>query len=191
MSEQRIGVVYNIPPEPPKEANTRWFPAGAITIGLEYRDLDPESLHELYKDNPDHLKEMLEKAPEGGFTDEGVSIHVRGTADGHEYLRFDVFEGEPHYHYVFNSPEIINNVVVFDTLAHGDMMPFAFHCLRHRLGRDAAPRAGRPPRRSTRRDAHQQGRRRSAGAGHQGAGRHALGARLTGRVLTSRASCAR
>ena len=31
MSEQRIGVVYNIPPEPPKEANTRWFPAGAIT----------------------------------------------------------------------------------------------------------------------------------------------------------------
>jgi hypothetical protein len=140
MSEQRIGVVYNIPPEPPKEANTRWFPAGAITIGLEYRDLDPESLHELYKDNPDHLKEMLEKAPEGGFTDEGVSIHVRGTADGHEYLRFDVFEGEPHYHYVFNSPEIINNVVVFDTLAHGDMMPFAFHCLRHRLG-EMLPRA--------------------------------------------------
>ena len=82
MSEQRIGVVYNIPPEPPKEANTRWFPAGAITIGLEYRDLDPNSLHELYKDNPDHLKEMLEKAPEGGFTDEGVSIHVRGTEDG-------------------------------------------------------------------------------------------------------------
>src|SRR6185295_10956888 len=77
MSEQRIGVVYNIPPEPPKEANTRWFPAGAITIGLEYRDLDPQSLEELYKDNPAHLKEMLEKAPEGGFTDEGVSIHVR------------------------------------------------------------------------------------------------------------------
>ena len=140
VSEQRIGVVYNIPPEPPKEANTKWFPAGAITIGLEYRDLDPESLHDLYKDNPEHLKEMLEKAPEGGFTDEGVSIHVRGTTDGHEYLRFDVFDGEPHYHYVFNSPETINNVVVFDTLAHGDMMPFAFHCLRHRLA-EMLPRA--------------------------------------------------
>jgi hypothetical protein len=140
MSEQRIGVVYNIPPEPPKEANTRWFPAGAITIGVEYRDLDPESLHELYKDNPDHLREMLEKSPDGGFTDEGVSIHVRGTDDGHEYLRFDVFDGEPHYHYVFNTAETVNNVVVFDTLAHGDMMPFAINCLRHRLG-EMLPRA--------------------------------------------------
>ena len=45
MSEQRIGVVYNIPPEPPKEANTKWFPAGAITIGLEYRDLDQQIAH--------------------------------------------------------------------------------------------------------------------------------------------------
>ena len=61
MSEQRIGVIYNIPPEPPKEANTRWFPAGAITIGLECRDLDPQSLHELYKDNPDHLKELQDQ----------------------------------------------------------------------------------------------------------------------------------
>ena len=65
------------PPEPPKEANTRWFPAGAITIGLEYRDLDPQSLHDLYKDNPDYLKEMLEKAPEGGFTDEEVELGRR------------------------------------------------------------------------------------------------------------------
>jgi hypothetical protein len=141
MAEQRIGVVYNIPPEPPKQENTKWFPAGAITIGVEYRDLNPESLLELYKDNPDHLKEMLEKSPDGGFTDEGVSIHVKGTADDHEYLRFDVFDGEPHYHYVFNSPgEIVNNVVVFDTLAHGEMLPFAIHCLRHRLP-EMLPRA--------------------------------------------------
>ncbi len=141
MSEQRIGVVYNIPPEPPKEQNTKWFAAGAVTIGVEYRDLNPEALVELYKDNPEHLKEMLEKSPDGGFTDEGVSIHVKGTADGHEYLRFDVFDGEPHYHYVFNSPgETVNNVVVFDTLAHGEMLPFAVHCLRHRLP-EMLPRA--------------------------------------------------
>lgn len=140
MSEQRIGVVYNTPPEPPRESATTWFPAGAVTIGLECRSVDPESLVALFADNPAHLAEMLEKSPEGGFTDEGVSIHVRGTADRHEYLRFDVFEGEPHYHYVFNSPEVVNNVVVFDTLAHGDMMPFVFHCLRHRLG-EMLPRA--------------------------------------------------
>ena len=141
MSEPRIGVVYNIPPEPPKEEHTRWFEAGNVTIGVEYRDLDPEALVALYKDNPDHLAEMLEKSPDGGFTDEGVSIHVRGTADGHEYLRFDVFDGEPHYHYVFNAPgETVNNVVVFDTLAHGDMMPFAINCLRTRLA-EMLPRA--------------------------------------------------
>ena len=69
-----------------------------------------------------------------------MSIHVKGTEDGHEYLRFDVFDGEPHYHYVFNSSETINNVVVFDTLAHGEMMPFAIHCLRHRLP-EMLPRA--------------------------------------------------
>ena len=33
--------------------------------------------------------------PDGGFTDEGVSIHVFDAADGWEYLRFDVFDGEP------------------------------------------------------------------------------------------------
>lgn len=132
--EPRIGVVYNIPPEPPKDANTTWLEAGVITIGVETRDLTPEDLVELYKDNPEHLAEMLEKSPEGGFTDEGVSLHVRGTEDGHEYLRFDVFDNEPHYHYVHNVPgEDVNNVVVFDTLAHGPMLPFAIECLRHRL----------------------------------------------------------
>ena len=141
MAEVRIGVVYNIPPEPPKEEHTQWFEAGNITIGVEYRDLNPDALVELYKDNPEHLKEMLEKSPDGGFTDEGVSIHVKGTADGHEYLRFDVFDGEPHYHYVFNTPgEIANNVVVFDTLALGEMMPFAINCMRTRLA-EMLPRA--------------------------------------------------
>ena len=141
MHEVRVGVVYNIPPEPPKEEHTQWFDAGVVTIGVEYRDLNPDALFDLYKGNPDHLKEMLEKSPDGGFTDEGVSIHVKGSADAHEYLRFDVFDGEPHYHYVFNTPgEIANNVVVFDTLAHGEMMPFAIHCLRHRLA-EMLPRA--------------------------------------------------
>jgi hypothetical protein len=141
MAEQRIGVVYNIPPEPPKESDTTWLPAGAVTIGIEYRTLDPESLVELYRDNPDHLAEMLAKSPDGGFADSGVSLHVKGTDDGHEYLRFDVFDGEPHYHYVYAGPEIVNNVVVFDTFAHGDMLPFALACLRTRLS-EMLTRAG-------------------------------------------------
>lgn len=133
MTEPRIGVVYNIPPEPPSEADTEWLAAGALTIGVEYRNVDPDALIELYRDDPDQLREMLEKSPQGGFQDEGVSIHVRGAEDGHEYLRFDVFDTEPHYHYIHGGPEVVNNVVVFDTFAHGEMLPFALRCLRERL----------------------------------------------------------
>ena len=34
------------------------------------------------------------------FDDFGATLHVCGTADGLEYLRFDCFENEPHYHYI-------------------------------------------------------------------------------------------
>lgn len=136
MNEPRIGVVYNMAPQPPSEADTRWFPAGALTLGIEYRDVSPDDLVELYKDDPAQLAELLEKSPEGGFSDNGVSIHVRATDGGHEYLRFDVFDDEPHYHYIHDTApgeEIVNNVVTFDTFAFGDMLPVAIGWLRHRL----------------------------------------------------------
>jgi hypothetical protein len=128
-----IGKVYSMPPQPPVAEHTRKIAAGAVTFGVEYRDLDPEGLVETYKDNPDHLAELLEKSPEGGFTDEGVSVHVWGSEDGHEYLRFDMFDGEPHYHYVHRSADVINNVIDYDTIALGDMLPWVMERLRTRL----------------------------------------------------------
>ena len=131
-----IGKVYNIPPQPPDPARTRWIPAGALTIGVEYRDVTPEALEATYADNPEQLAEMLAKSPEGGFADEGVSLHVNGTADGHEYLRFDVFDGEPHYHYVHRVPDgadPVNQVCDYDVNAHGDMLTWALECIRTRL----------------------------------------------------------
>jgi len=131
-----LGNVYAMPPQPPVEENTRWFDAGAVTLGVEYRALNPEQLVETYKDNPKYLAELLDKSPEGGFTDEGVSLHVKSTEDGHEYVRFDVFEGDPHYHYVSNTApgeDPRNNVVVYDADAHGDMFEWAMTCLRTRL----------------------------------------------------------
>ena len=137
MAEPRpIGKVYNIPPQPPDAAHTRWIPAGALTIGVEYRDVTPEALEATYADNPEQLAEMLAKSPEGGFADEGVSLHVNGTADGHEYLRFDVFDGEPHYHYVHRVPagaDPVNQVCDYDVNAHGDMLTWALDCIRTRL----------------------------------------------------------
>jgi hypothetical protein len=130
-----VGKVYGIPPQPPVEENTRTFPAGAVTFSVEYRDLDPASLEETYKDNPDYLAELRERSPEGGFSDEGVTIHVFDASDGYEYLRFDVFDDEPHYHYIHRTTDdsVVNNVIDFDTVAHGDMLAWALQLLHTRL----------------------------------------------------------
>ena len=136
MKRPMIGKVYGIPPQPPVEARTHRVPAGAVTFGVEYRALDPQSLRETYADNPEYLAELEARSPQGGFTDEGVSIHVWGSDDGHEYLRFDVFADEPHYHYVHNTGrtgDVVNNVVDFDVVAYGDMLPWVLERLRTRL----------------------------------------------------------
>jgi hypothetical protein len=144
MTGPMIGKVYGIPPQPPVEENTRRFPAGAITFGVEYRDLDPESLVATYQDNPEYLAELLAKSPEGGFTDEGVTIHVFDAHDGHEYLRFDVFDDEPHYHYIHRTVDdtVVNNVIDFDTVAHGDMFPWTFERLHDHLSAMLAQAGG-------------------------------------------------
>ncbi len=137
MAEPRpVGKVYAIAPQPPDEASTRWIPAGVVTLGVEYRDVDPEDLEALYGHDPAQLAELHATSPDGGFADEGVSLHLRGTDDGHEYLRFDVFDGEPHYHYVHRTgpgEPVVNQVIDFDVAAHGEMLPWALACLRHRL----------------------------------------------------------
>jgi hypothetical protein len=130
-----IGKVYGIPPQPPVEENTHWLEAGALTIGVEYRDVNPGNLTDTYE-GTEYLEELLDKSPEGGFADEGVTIHVSETADKHEYLRFDCFDAEPHYHYIHKTPpdaEPVNNVIDFDVHAHGDMLPWAIQRLRERL----------------------------------------------------------
>jgi hypothetical protein len=133
-----IGKTYTIPPQPPVLENTRVVPAGNVTFGVEYRMVDPASLQTTYAGNDEHLAELFERWPGGGFTDQGVSIHVWGADDGHEYLRFDVFDDEPHYHY--NHPtgpdgdDVVNNVIDFDRVAMGEMLPWVLSCLRTRLG---------------------------------------------------------
>lgn len=131
-----IGKVYNMPPQPPVAEDNHLIDAGAITLGVEYRDVDPESLRATYAANAAHLAELEEKSPEGGFSDHGVSIHVCGTDDGHEYVRFDVFEAEPHYHYIHRTAAdepIVNNVIDFDATAMGEMLPWALERIRTRL----------------------------------------------------------
>ena len=49
--------------------------------------------------------------------DNGVSIHVFGD-DGHEYLRFDMFEHGPHYHYIEPSGEK-QTIIDYDQVGMG------------------------------------------------------------------------
>jgi hypothetical protein len=66
------------------------------------------------------------------FDDFGATLHVCGTADGLEYLRFDCFENEPHYHYIEQASGA-NTVVRIDELAVGDPIDFSLACVEHHL----------------------------------------------------------
>jgi len=138
----RVGTVYKVQPQPWEEADTRWVDAGPVRFGVEWRDVDPAALLATYGEGTADMAEIVERSPEGGFHDRGVSIHVCATGSGHEYLRFDVFDDDPHYHYVDTSGEA-NRVVAFDSTANGEMLPWVLDRLRTRLatmleGADAA-----------------------------------------------------
>ncbi len=127
-----MSTTYKVPPMPPDPDSTDYLDAGPLRIGIEYRKVDPEALAATYGGDAEQMAEIDEHSPDGGFTDEGVSIHVESVADDHEYLRFDVFVDEPHYHYV-DKVAGTNTVFEFDRAAHGDMAPWVLGQLRHRL----------------------------------------------------------
>lgn len=128
---QRVGTTYDIPPAPPDPESTDWFEVGPLEVGIEYRRVDPEALEEIYADSK-HLEELREASPAGGFTDEGVSIHIVCKQDHHEFLRFDMFRTDPHYHYV-DKDAATNTIVNFDVAAHGPMIAWTLGQLRNRL----------------------------------------------------------
>jgi hypothetical protein len=125
-----LGHVYDVAPIAPDAEHTTYLEAGTLRIGVEYRKLDPEALEAYY--SGDDLAEVIENSPDGGFSDQGVSIHIESVADDHEYIRFDVFDDDPHYHYVDKAAGS-NQVIGFDTAAHGDMMQWAIEQVRGRL----------------------------------------------------------
>ena len=108
-------------------------PRATSPSAIEYRDLDPEGLIATYRDDPAQLAELLERSPEEASATRACPCTSCGAEDGHEYIRFDVFLSDPHYHYNHRGAEIVNNVIEFDVAAHGDMLPWALGCIRSRL----------------------------------------------------------
>jgi hypothetical protein len=97
--------------------------AGAVQLVVESRKLTNEIIEGAYHGVVD---------AEVAFDDFGATLHVCGTADGLEYLRFDCFENEPHYHYI-EQVAGANTVVRIDELAVGDPIDFSLACVEHHL----------------------------------------------------------
>jgi len=124
------GTVYTVPPIPPDADHTTYVEAGAISIGVEYRLLDEAELSANYQG--EQMEEIQNALDGQAVQDNGVSLHVVGRLDGHEYLRFDLFEQEPHYHYIDKSGEK-QTIVDYDRVALGPMLPWALDQIRHHL----------------------------------------------------------
>lgn len=130
-----VGQRYPILPIPWIPEHTELVDAGVLTIGVGYRVLD-EATAKAYLDEVGYHRSDgggAERTYEG--RDGGVSIHVLGPGrDGAlvEFLRFDCFDAEPHYHYVYNDDRAQDRVFLDPTL-DGDPLEWALERLRTRM----------------------------------------------------------
>ena len=128
MSDSHI-TRYDVMPIPPVEAQTDWFEAGPVKFGVEYRLLDDAIAAAVVLEAASGDVAGLEN-----IDDRGVSIHVFGNSGGEslEYLRFDCFEEDPHYHYI-SWKDHSNEMIHIDPIADGDPLGWTLDRLRLRL----------------------------------------------------------
>jgi hypothetical protein len=122
-SPYRLGIRFDQMPIPMVEEDCIPVDAGAVQLVVEARRLTNEIINETYGDT---VRQAV------AFDDAGATLHVCGTADGLEHLRFDCFEDEPHYHYIDHA-DCANTVVRIDELAVGDPVEFSLNCVEHHL----------------------------------------------------------
>lgn len=122
-SPYRRGIRFTQLPIPMVPEHCIPVDAGAVQLVVESRRLTNEIIRDTYSGS------VTNDIP---FDDFGATLHVCGTADGVEHLRFDCFENEPHYHYI-EQREGANTVVRIDELAVGDPVEFSLSCVEHRL----------------------------------------------------------
>ena len=130
MSESELGKRFHIDTIiPPVAEHTYYVDAGVVTIGVEYRIVDEATVmanlnaHGMDRPPPGARQQIDE--------DGGVSLHVCDAATRSEYLRFDMFDASPHYHYLCHDEYQLN--IPYDRNACGDMTDWALECIRRRL----------------------------------------------------------
>jgi hypothetical protein len=122
-SPYRRGNRYDRLPIPMVEEHCIPVAAGAVQLVVESRRLTTAIVEETYQGAV---------AADVPFDDGGATLHVLGTDDGLEHLRFDCFEQEPHYHYI-DQADVGNTVVRIDELAVGDPIEFTLACVEQHL----------------------------------------------------------
>jgi hypothetical protein len=122
-SPYRRGNRYDRLPIPMVTEHCIAVDVGAVQLVVESRRLTNEIITAASGESAE---------PEIPFDDFGPTLHVCGTADGLEHLRFDCFEKEPHYHYI-EQGNGANTVVRIDELAVGDPVEFSLACVEHHL----------------------------------------------------------
>ena len=122
-SPYRRGTRYPQLPIPMVAEHCIAVDAGPVQLVVESRRLTNEIIADTYGGTVE--------APVA-FDDFGATLHVCGTADGLEHLRFDCFENEPHYHYIEQSAGA-NTVVRIDEVAVGDPVEFSLTCVERHL----------------------------------------------------------
>tara|TARA_R110000868_G_scaffold37288_12_gene132087 strand:- start:328 stop:852 length:525 start_codon:yes stop_codon:yes gene_type:complete len=123
---------YDKMPIPPIDEHTTYIDAGIVRVGVEYRVLTDDVVAA--------IRPTLQSAQgqdEGQLVeldDFGVSLHVFAGAQGQqkEYLRFDCFSEDPHYHYV-GWTNSANEVLHIDPVADGDPLAWALERISTRL----------------------------------------------------------
>lgn len=122
-----LGRSFDIMPIPMAPAACVEVAAGPITFVVESRKLSDEDINRnaVSRGRPDQTNDT-------GIDDGGACVHVLGTADRLEHLRFDCFDNEPHYHYIRNADQT-NVVVRFDNFAEGDPLLWTLERIRTRL----------------------------------------------------------
>lgn len=123
---------YDKMPIPPIDAHTEFFDAGVIRIGVEYRVLTDDVVAATRDDLEAAAGQDTGQLE--NLDDSGVSLHVYGRLNGEEkeYLRFDCFREDPHYHYVAWSKKS-NEVLHIDPVMEGDPLTWALERIRSRL----------------------------------------------------------
>jgi hypothetical protein len=117
-------------PLPVVEDKTEYIDAGPIVFAIEQREVPADLMVKFYEQVAAAGASVDHNVGDTG----GLTVHVFGRrgAGLTEYLRFDCFPENPHYHYIYDDgtgQEILD----VDTVANGDPLAWALRSVRTRL----------------------------------------------------------